>query len=146
MPSYARSEWQNEPGKAALRLGNHAGGGQQVQLLGVAVKDGVQVAPALAQQFAAEGDGIRPHGQGGAAGILHAVPGEAVHCLGQRDDLGCWHGDGSEKVRAVALHKNGRCQLWIALQFTHSARTQSNYQTTRLNLMSVARVMGLSLS
>ena len=73
--------------KSAFRLGDRAGRREQVQLLAVAVENRVQVAPPLAQKFAAENNGVRADRQGGAAGILHAVPTEAAHRFGQGNQI-----------------------------------------------------------
>ena len=81
-----------QSGKATFGPADCAGGGQQVQLLGVAMKNSVQLLAVLAQQFAAKHDGVGTHRQRRAAGVLHAVPGMAAHRLGQRNQFMSGHG------------------------------------------------------
>ena len=72
-PAQAVGEAEHlEPREAALRLGGRAGAGEQVELLAVAVKDGVQVAALLAQQFAPEHDRVRADRQ--AAPLAYCMP------------------------------------------------------------------------
>jgi hypothetical protein len=76
-----------QPAETTLGPGDGAGCCQQVELLGVGVKDGVQLAALLAQQFPPEGDGIRADRQCRTAGVLHAVPGVTANGLGEGDQF-----------------------------------------------------------
>ena len=68
-----------QTGEAALGHAHSASSCQQIELLRVAVKDGMQLAPVLAQQFPTKDDSVRPHRQRRAAGVLHAVARVAPH-------------------------------------------------------------------
>jgi hypothetical protein len=93
-----------QPAETTFCLGHRACRCQQVELLGVGVKDGVQISALLAQQFTPEDDGIRTDRQGRTAGVLHAVPGVAANCLGKSNQFVGGH----SSISSVGTHKSRR--------------------------------------
>jgi hypothetical protein len=77
--------------KAAFGFCNRACRGEEVQLLRVAMENGVQVLAALPKEFASEHDGIRADRERGSARILHSVAGKPPDGLRQRNQLRMRH-------------------------------------------------------